>query len=254
MLRYLAGTFLILALTTLGGPVAAAIQDQCEACHKDPHFYVQNRKLYVYYQDWQDSPHASSGLTCSSCHGGDPATSDINSAHVGVLDLRDPDHMLYYRNQPETCGACHSDKAAQFKTSKHYTALLSDTVAPTCTTCHRAMNRKPYYRDILVDACATCHNDENAKNIPLVTGQVKEYLQRLNVAKGYLGWTTVHYESLGWPGGSQCEVDAIRKKYEDAVTRVHSFNLVEMDESSTEILTELKLIFQKIWEKRNEKN
>ena len=242
-------------LVDLGDPLAAApSQDQCEACHKDPHFYVQNRKLYVYYQDWLDSPHAASGLACSNCHGGDSGSSDIEVAHTGVLDLRDTDHMLFYRNQPETCGACHAEKAAQFKTSKHYAALLSDTVAPTCTTCHRAMNRRPYYRDILVDACATCHNEDNAEDIPLITNQVKEYLQRLNIAKGYLGWTTVHYESLGWPGGSKCEIDAIREKYEDAVARVHSFDLTKMDESSTEILTELKLIFQKIWDERNKKD
>ena len=110
------------------------------------------------------------------------------------------------------------------------------------------MNRRPYYRDILADACAACHNDDNARRIPLVTAEVKEYLQRLNMAKGYLGWTTLHYESQGWPGNTRCEIDALGSKFDAAVTRVHSFDLDEIDESSTEILTELKLIFQKIWD------
>ncbi len=234
MLRLLTGTCLMLLLGP--GPLPAVAADQCENCHADPHHYVQHRKLYSYYQDWLDSPHAASGLSCSSCHGGDPENS------------------LYFRNQPETCGACHTNKAARFKTSKHYRALQTDTVAPTCTTCHRAMNRRPYYRDILIDACATCHNESNPDHIPLVTSQVKEYLQRLNVAKGYLGWTTLHYESLGWPGGSRCEVDEITGKFEAAVSRVHSFDLSQMDQSSSEILTELKLIFQRIWNEREKKS
>ena len=252
-LKLFARLMLCLALVPLHGPVFAAATDQCVACHKDPHFYVQNRKLYAYYQDWQDSPHATSGLSCSICHGGDPSSNDIETAHAGTLDLGDPDNLLYYRNQPETCGACHADKAALFKTSKHYKALLTDTVAPSCTTCHRAMNRRPYYRDILSDACATCHNENNADQIPLIADQASQILQRLNVAKGYLGWTTVHYESQNWPGSSKCVVDDLTAKFEDAVTNVHSFNLKEMDESSTEILTELKLIFQEIWNERQRK-
>ncbi len=248
------GFILALVLSVPAWPATAPpVVDQCDACHKDPHFYVQNRKLYAYYQDWINSPHAVSGLGCSDCHGGDSSSADFDVAHSGVLDLRDPEHMLYYRNQPDTCGACHADKAARFRTSKHYAALLGDSVAPTCTTCHRAMNRRPYYRDILIDACTTCHSGEHEGSLPPVTGQVKEYLQRLNIAKGYLGWTTLHYESLGWPTGSRCEVDEIRKKFEDAVARVHSFDLAQMDESTTEILTELKLIFQRIWDEQNRK-
>jgi len=244
----------MLAQTLLGGlAIAGQSSDQCQACHQNPDFYAQNPKLYSYYQDWVNSPHASSGLSCSSCHGGDPTVRDADKAHKGVLGTSASKGMLYFKNQPDTCGACHADKAAQFKQSKHYKALQADRIAPTCTTCHRAMNRRPYFREILVKACENCHNPENKEHIPLVAEQAEQALQRLNIAKGYLGWTRVYYESQGWPGQSRCQIDAISTKYEEAVTGVHAFDLVKMHKSSTEILTELKMIFQDAWDKRKEK-
>lgn len=237
-----------------GSTVAAdAESDSCEACHSDSGFFVQNRTLHDYYQDWLKSPHASIGLSCSNCHGGDPSAADFEAAHAGVRQINDPESTLYYKNQPNTCGVCHADKTEQFQQSKHYKALVSDTLAPTCTTCHRGMNRRPYFRDIVVDACETCHNEENADRVPLVADKAREYLQRLNIAKGYLGWTGFYYESHGWPGNTKAEVAAIAAKYDEAVTRVHRFDLEAMDESSNEILAQLELMFQKAWQERQDR-
>jgi len=247
---YLAFIVLASLFGFAGGVIAAeAAPDGCAACHSDPEFFVQNRKLHEYYQDWLKSPHAMVGLSCSDCHGGDAGAADFEKAHAKVRHFNDPDSPLYYKNQPVTCGACHADKAEQFRQSKHFAALVSDTLAPTCTTCHRAMNRRPDFRDIVTDACESCHNEDNPDRV-LVADQAREYLQRLNIAKGYLGWTGFYYESHGWPENTKAEVAAIAAKYDEAVTRVHRFDLEAMDESSNEILMALAVMFQKAWQER----
>ena len=248
--RALACIALASCLTVPGSAAASS----CVHCHGNPDLYVKERNLYEYYQDWLQSPHAVADLSCENCHGGDPNAQTVATAHPDELPLTDPQSPLYYKNQPQTCGTCHVDKVEQFRESKHYKALVADTLAPTCTTCHRAMNRRPYYRDILVYACKTCHNEENAARLPLVADRAEEILHRLNVAKGYLGWTSVYYESLGWPGDSKQKVSAISSQYDEAVTRVHSFDLEQMDESSTRILTDLKLMFQQAWDERRQKD
>jgi len=249
---YLASIVLASLIAFVGNAVAAGHRsDGCETCHSDSGFFVKNRKLHDYYQDWLKSPHATVGLSCSDCHGGDASATSLDAAHAKVRHFNDIDSPLYYKNQPVTCGACHADKAEQFRQSKHYKALVSDTLAPTCTTCHRGMNRRPDFHDIVTDACESCHNEDNPDRV-LVADQAREYLQRLNIAKGYLGWTAFYYESHGWPENTKAEVDAIAQKYNEAVTRVHRFDLEAMDESSNQILVELADMFQKAWQQRQD--
>ncbi len=222
----------------------SAGQDGCVACHGNPELFVKERLLHRYYQDWIKSPHAAAGLSCADCHGGDPTATEATAAHGEALRLINPASPLYYKNQPATCGTCHADKLEQFKTSKHYQALMADLVAPTCTTCHQAMNRRPYYREILVYGCKTCHNEHNIERLPLVAERAGAVFHRLNIAKGYLGWTGLFYAAQGWPGDSKERVDAIGTKYAAAVSNVHSFDLERMDLSSIEVLDDLKLMYE----------
>jgi len=229
---------------------AIAYGNSCIDCHSDPDFYVQDRKLHTYYQDWLTSPHKSAGLTCDFCHGGNPETADKEAAHQSRLKITDPESRLHYKNLPETCGSCHSDKLEQFKQSKHFKALMNDETAPSCTTCHSAMRPRPNYRDIVKQSCRTCHFEQNPQHLPLVADRADEFLHRLSIAKVYLAWVTVFYEEQGWPGTTQQDVKSISGKYDEAVTRVHRFDLIAMDESSAEILTILEEMFKKAWDER----
>lgn len=237
----------VVASTFLSGAAAA---NGCIDCHSNPDFYVQDKKLYTYYQDYLASPHRAAGLTCDFCHGGNPAAADMETAHQTILRITDPASRLYYKNLPETCGFCHSDKLAQFKQSRHFDALMHDRSAPSCTTCHSAMRPRPHYRDIVKQSCRTCHFDQNPRNLPLVADRADEFLHRLSIAKAYLAWMTTFYKEQGWPLNSQQDIDNITRKYNEAVTRVHRFNLVAMDESSAEILTQLEEAFRKAWDQR----
>jgi formate-dependent nitrite reductase cytochrome c552 subunit len=241
--------YFCLAITGLGIPQSASANG-CITCHSNSDFFVEDRKLYTYYQDYIKSPHSDAGLTCDYCHGGDPEAETMESAHEMIPQLTDPQNKLYFKTLPETCGTCHSDKLQQFKESKHYKALMSDSMAPSCTTCHGAMNPRPDYRDIVDDSCRNCHNQTNAPKIPLVADRADEYLYRLSIAKVYLGWTTDYYESKEWPGDTEKQIADIAREYEKAVARVHSFDLGKMDKSSDDILTKLTEIFERSWEEK----
>ena len=238
-----------LFLMAVGIPLPAQANG-CIDCHSDTDFFVQDRKLYNYYQDFIKSPHSEAGMTCNFCHGGDPEAVDRESAHATIPQMTDETNKLYYKNLPETCGSCHSAKLAQFKQSKHYKKLMSNSVAPSCTTCHSAMNPRPDYRDIVDDSCRNCHNTSNAHAIPLIADQADEYLYRLSIGKVYLGWTTDYYQSQDWPGDTQQQIEEITRQYADAVTRVHSFDIKKMDESSADILEKLTALFERGWEEK----
>src|SRR5262245_3349292 len=84
---------------------AAYKQNNCVNCHS------QIVELHVgnLYLEWQLSAHQEKGVGCEKCHGGDPAISDKEKAHIGVLGQSDPKSRINWKNQPETCGACHQE-------------------------------------------------------------------------------------------------------------------------------------------------
>jgi len=222
---------------------ASVRADGCEACHSDPAFCVRDRRLCDYYQDWLTSPHKQAGVTCSQCHDGDPAAQDKDAAHAGRLPVIDPNSTVYFKKQPETCGRCHREVAEQFTGSRHYSKVLSDELAPTCTTCHRAMNRKPYFRSILRGTCDYCHAPGQGPRRGDVVDDAVEILHRLNVSRVLLGWTALHFSREGWPGDSKRHVEALRQAYHAALARGHSLDLLAVDQASVELLVALQRIF-----------
>jgi hypothetical protein len=222
---------------------ASGLPAGCEDCHGDRALLVRDRKLYDYYQDWLTSPHKQAGISCEQCHGGDPSAREKDAAHAGRVPVIDPRSTVFYRSQPQTCGQCHQEVSKQFTGSRHCSKVLSDELAPTCTTCHRAMNKKPYYRDILREGCQHCHGTGQGQRPVEVIDQAAEILHRLNIARGFLGWTKVHFEREGWPGDSKQTVEALRREYHAVLARIHSLELLPADQASVELLAALKKIF-----------
>lgn len=222
---------------------ARAAENGCISCHQQSEFYAQYPKLYEYYRQYLVSPHQQAGVTCDDCHGGDASAASAKQAHVGVLPMSDVKSTVHYQKQPETCGQCHSDKRAQFIQSKHYAALMDQRAAPTCTTCHPAMSRRPEYRLIVLNACRNCHGEGNSENLPLIADRAENIFNQLNIAGGFLGWTKIHYESHGWPNDSQQRVLDLEKRYDRILNRVHQFDLQQTEDSTVAILLELKETF-----------
>jgi hypothetical protein len=233
----------------LGCGVLSAADSSCEDCHAQREFFVQARHLHDYYQDWLASPHKAGGVQCEHCHGGNPGAADQRVAHDGIYGTTDPASNLYYRRQPDTCGSCHAEKSAAFVNSDHYATLMgAQTTAPTCTTCHQAMSRKPYYRDITTRACRTCHEAELEAPEPDVVDRVAEILHRLSIAGAYLGWTRLYYEQRDWPDGARAEFAELEAVHDRAVTGIHAFDLDRSEQNSIDVLTHLKALFDAISE------
>ncbi|MDH3695480.1 MAG: cytochrome c3 family protein [Gammaproteobacteria bacterium] len=244
-------TWIIVLVTlwlTLSIGYAKAESNNCENCHKDAKFFVENRKVHQYYQDWLTSPHKAAGLACNDCHGGDPQSKEADSAHQGVFSTSDSRSRVFYQQQPQTCGECHAVETELFEQSDHYQGLLDHADAPTCSTCHRAMNRRPYYQDLIENTCRTCHYENNEDDLPLVADRAEQILHRMNVSKGYLNWSSLYFRSNDWPNDSKTTIDALETEFHDILAVVHRFNLRRSDRASVELLTKLKLLYQQVLE------
>ncbi len=236
--------FVVLGLALVQIPAMAATESNgCVSCHQKASFFADYPKLHEYYQQWLASPHEQAGVSCDDCHGGNSKATTAQKAHSGVLPMSNKRSTLHYQRQPETCGQCHGRKERQFVRSKHYAALMDQRSAPTCTTCHAAMSRRPELRTIVLNACRNCHGEGNSENLPLIADQAEHVFNQLNVAGGLLGWTRIHYESHGWPDDSEARIKGLDIRYQSIIDRVHQFDLQQTEDATIEMIGELRGIF-----------
>jgi hypothetical protein len=226
---------------------------ECEQCHKDPKYFVQDKVIFNYYQDWLKSPHKKAGIECDDCHGGNPETKDKTEAHVGVYHVTDPRSKIHISQQFETCGQCHKTENTQFSTSRHSerinkekSGLVLSSHAPACTTCHLAMNRTPYYKNVVEQTCRFCHYENNDAGLPMVARETNEILHRLNVSKGYLSWTELYYKSRGWPSNSKHVVSELNSQYHNIVSNLHSFKMQTSEKESIDLMVRLRQVFDEV--------
>jgi hypothetical protein len=240
--RFTFGSILI-ALFVAPSVNAQPAENGCIDCHQQSEFFAQYPKLHEYYQQYLVSPHKQAGVTCDHCHGGNASSDSADSAHSGVLPMNNADSTLHYQKQPDTCGKCHRANRNQFVQSKHFAALSGQRAAPTCTTCHPAMSRRPELRSMVLHACRNCHGEGNSENLPLIADQAERVFQQLNIATGLLDWTRIHFESIDWPGDSEDRVDSLTDRHSTILNRVHQFDLGETETATSELLGELREMF-----------
>ncbi len=82
------------------------------------------------------------------------------------------------------------------------------------------------------------------KNLPLIADRAENVFNQLNIAGGFLGWTRIHYESHGWPEGSQQRVHDLDKRYRTILNRVHQFDLQQTEDATAKILVDLRETFE----------
>jgi hypothetical protein len=143
-----------------------APQGECAACHAKEAQLESTR------------PHASAGIGCVECHGGDPAAKTSAAAKKDGTGYRG---KLARQSVPELCGNCHADvrrmnpfgiatdQLAQYRTSRHGVAVLEHghEAAATCVDCHGAhgilgpkSSESPVHPRHVPDTCAKCHADQ----------------------------------------------------------------------------------------------
>jgi predicted CXXCH cytochrome family protein len=168
----------------------AANTSSCVTCHA-----ALDGTLAQPAQLIKDDVHTKNGLSCASCHGGDPTSMDMTvamSSSKGFLG------EIERRAIPELCGRCHSDatfihkfrpqqrvdQLALYRTSVHGKRLAQgDTAVAVCTDCHSVHDIRevkdvlsPVYPLKLAETCSRCHSDAahmSEYNIP--TDQFAKY-------------------------------------------------------------------------------
>ncbi len=205
--------------------------NQCLQCHGNADVWEGERlRLYVTEANLAGDIHWQKGLRCVDCHGGNPATEEVNEAHAtedGFRSLRSLPKDYTKPPEPvkvvELCGNCHAnieymrryrpsprtDQLAEYWTSGHGKALKAtgDAKVAICTSCHdkphgsaqdrdkhgiRAVDdlESPVYRTHVAKTCAKCHSDEK-----VMAG--RQYHGQPLGTKQYEDWlTSVHGRAL----------------------------------------------------------
>ncbi|MGB8476126.1 MAG: cytochrome c3 family protein [Candidatus Acidiferrum sp.] len=189
---------LTVALCALAAGSRAQTANTCLDCHG-----VLDPPLQVTEAQFSQDIHAQKGLTCASCHGGDPtkAGMDAMSKAAGFRGKIERSQI------PALCGRCHSDanymrqydpglrtdQFSQYKTSVHGKLLAKgDTKVAVCIDCHGVHDLRPpsdsrskVYALNIAQTCAHCHADATyMKPYGIPTDQFAKYR------------TSVHYETM----------------------------------------------------------
>jgi hypothetical protein len=171
-------------------PVAAvAPADTCVACHG-----ALEGALAAPVERMRDDVHATHGLSCANCHGGDPSAAGLDAMDEAKGFRRKPDPG----EVPGFCARCHADptymrarnpalatdQAALYATSVHGHRLAAgDTKVATCVSCHGAHgilspanSASPVYPTNVARTCAHCHADQAyMAGYGIPTGQFAQY-------------------------------------------------------------------------------
>jgi cytochrome c7-like protein/cytochrome c554/c'-like protein len=215
---------------------AAYKQNNCVNCHS------QIVELHVgnLYLEWQLSAHQEKEVGCEKCHGGDPAISDKEKAHIGVLGQSDPKSRINWKNQPETCGACHQDVVNAFKQSAHFKRTRDVGIGPSCVNCHAHMaTRVIYDSSETADLCARCHDAKNfiqpRPEIPIRAGETVMAMQRATRVIDWAQLLITHGQTMGWDlNVEQNDLKLPEEMLREAKVKWHSFNLEDIRKQADE--------------------
>ena len=153
-------------------------EDSCVLCHKK---LAADTFVGHSFQDWENSIHQKKGVSCHSCHGGNPEASDKEKAHQGIQLSTQQGSSLYFTNIPETCGQCHSEILGQFKKSAHYSELKASGRGPNCLTCHGSMATWVLRPDQMEQTCTLCHKKPMQAQATLMTlGVAQSNIEKLS--------------------------------------------------------------------------
>lgn len=173
---------------------------------------------------WRKSIHAENGISCNSCHGGDPknAADAMNRAR-GFLGAPKETEI------PAFCGRCHPGVMKDYLASAHGRALGKG--GPTCVTCHGNHQVLKASLDLINDkSCTRCHSFERAKTIRAAMQQTESEI--IGIERRISGFqaTGVDMDRLGK------SLFAVRNRFH---TLFHDVNVERVKQESTQINAEL---------------
>lgn len=201
----LSGGTVALALAVFFCAAGASAQQKntCLDCHA-----LLDGPLLVTTEQFAADIHGQKGLTCAACHGGDPASDDMERSMGRAAGFRG---KLQRGQIPRLCAECHSnpaymrgfdpsvrtDQYSQYLTSVHGMRLArGDTKVAVCTDCHGIHGIRPgndtrssVHPLNVATTCARCHSDaEHMRPYGISTAQREDYE------------ASVHYKALAERG------------------------------------------------------
>jgi formate-dependent nitrite reductase cytochrome c552 subunit len=129
---------------------------------------------------WRKSIHAENGISCNSCHGGDPKNADdaMNRSR-GFLGA--PEEV----DIPAFCGRCHPGIMKDYLASAHGKALGRG--GPVCVTCHSNHQVLKASLDLINEkTCSQCHTFERARAIKDAMRQTETHI--IDIDRRITGW------------------------------------------------------------------
>ncbi len=191
---------LMALLCTLLGSGPARTQEQivdnCVSCHAA----LSDDRLSAPVTSFAGDTHSDRGLSCSSCHGGDPTAAGLDGMDPAKGFLGRPS----LRTIPQFCGGCHSDAAymrqfnpsirvdqvQEYSTSVHGRRLaqVADTAVAVCSSCHPAHNIRPPSDPLssvsplnVAQTCGACHADtDHMAPYSIPTDQLERYQRSIH--------------------------------------------------------------------------
>ncbi len=202
--------------------------NNCVNCHSQ---LLEPLRAGDRYLEWQFSRHQETGVSCDKCHGGDPSAKDKQKAHAGALRSSDQRSRLHWKNQPETCNACHQNVVSAFVESEHYKRLKGVGLGPSCNTCHAHMATEVIYSPTeTAYLCAQCHDAINFMNpSPEIPVRAKETMMALQRADAVIKWAALMLAEgrrRNLSGAAEAdEFKAAEGRLSEARVKWHTFSL-----------------------------
>lgn len=193
--------------------IADAAPDSCVQCHSALETTDEGAARLMAHD-----VHASVGLSCADCHGGDPRSPDMldaMSAEKGYIGVPGRNEI------PQFCSRCHSnpeymkrynpnlatDQFQKYQSSQHGKLNAGgDQRVAVCTSCHDAHGVRrvndplsPVFKRNAPLTCAKCHADSRyMQDYDIPTNQFEEY------KRGVHGIALLEQGNLGAPACHSC--------------------------------------------------
>ncbi len=178
-----------------GALTKEAKTDYCVECHN----YLTG-KLQTPVPRWRSSVHYKAGISCSSCHGGNPGINDMRRSKAARYKF-----ISYPKKEKvaKFCGreGCHTLQSLQFEAGPHYQSVLKSG-KPGCSTCHGAHAIMKASADIIKErTCSRCHGAKHTQEI----------ISSINTIEKGLSEVALNIDLLK---KNQAEVTALEKRFE----------------------------------------
>jgi len=239
-------TVVILAWPSETGAQTPRAASRCADCHIANPGSMSGTHL----AEWDMSAHGRRNVGCEACHGGDPTSFEPFVAHRGVLARSNPASPVHRRNEPATCGTCHTAAYAAFQRSRHYELLKTDDRnVPNCATCHGEVAGLRPSPQGLEAQCAQCHASGRSAARPDYPGRGRRAFEGLRELRGLLTdvrGAIARVKDPARKANLEMEARLAEVPLREATAAAHSYVYEQLDERLALARTRLTALFDRV--------